>query len=117
MNTIQSVGALAELLQNEEWSRRAGLILWLAALAARMVPTAALHSTGLAEPGRERRRENLANPAETCTQVAAADGVRQPEPVAMPAEAREMVQMEKTIQAAVAEPPTERPPVPADQEL
>ena len=91
--------------------------MWLAALAARMVPTAALHSTGLAEPGRERRRENLANPAETCTQVAAADGVRQPEPVAMAAEAREMVQMEKTIQAAVAEPPTERPPVPADQEL
>ena len=91
--------------------------MWLAALAARMVPTAALHSTGLAEPGRERRRENLANPAETCTQVAAADGVRQPEPVAMAAEAREMVQMEKTIQAAVAEPPKERPPVPADQEL
>ncbi len=37
MNTIQSVGALAELLQNEEWSRRAGLILWLAALAVLLV--------------------------------------------------------------------------------
>ncbi len=30
-------GALAELLQNEEWSRRAGLILWLAALAVLLV--------------------------------------------------------------------------------